>query len=169
VEGTDKSITFTSLVKKYRVDQNRDGKTYPKKYFTGLDKETAKEREAELDKRREGGGKEIYEPLAGDDKPTKPSKYSKTKVAEKIREEQEGSSKKDFLRAARKVSGVSLSILEEVYDRGLKAWATGGHRPGANAQQWAVARVYSFLSGGTTRRTADKDLWDRHLENKRGE
>lgn len=36
-------------------------------------------------------------------------------------------------------------ILDEVYNKGLKAWKTGGSRVGANPQQWATARVYKFL------------------------
>jgi hypothetical protein len=37
---------------------------------------------------------------------------------------------------------ISKKVLNTVYDRGLKAWKTGGSRPGATAQQWAIARVY---------------------------
>jgi hypothetical protein len=55
-------------------------------------------------------------------------------------------------------SGVSYSILKKVYDRGIAAWRTG-HRPGTTPQQWALARVNSFLTGGTTQKTTDKDLW----------
>jgi hypothetical protein len=55
-------------------------------------------------------------------------------------------------------SGISYAILKKVYDRGMAAWK-GGHRPGATPQQWALARVNSFLTGGKTRRTADADLW----------
>jgi hypothetical protein len=40
----------------------------------------------------------------------------------------------------------------------MAAWK-GGHRPGATPQQWALARVNSFLTGGKTRTTADADLW----------
>jgi hypothetical protein len=40
---------------------------------------------------------------------------------------------------------ISKKVLDTVYDRGLKAWKTGGSRPGATAQQWAVARVYKFI------------------------
>jgi hypothetical protein len=29
-------------------------------------------------------------------------------------------------------------------------------------EQWGVARVYSFVMGGKTRSTADKDLWEKH-------
>ena len=55
-------------------------------------------------------------------------------------------------------SGISYSILKKVYDRGVAAWRTG-HRPGTTPQQWGYARVNSFLTGGKTRTTADKDLW----------
>lgn len=57
-----------------------------------------------------------------------------------------------------KQSGISYGILKQVYDRGMAAWK-GGHRPGATSHQWAFARVNSFIVGGKTRRTADKDLW----------
>ena len=40
----------------------------------------------------------------------------------------------------------------------MAAWRTG-HRPGTTPQQWAFARVNSFLTGGKTRTTADADLW----------
>jgi len=55
-------------------------------------------------------------------------------------------------------SGISLSILKQVYNRGMAAWRTG-HRPGTTPQQWGMARVNSFITGGKTRRTADADLW----------
>jgi hypothetical protein len=34
-------------------------------------------------------------------------------------------------------------------------------------QQWAVARIYSFVMGGKTRSTADADLWKKHLNSKK--
>lgn len=61
-------------------------------------------------------------------------------------------------------SGISVSILRQVYKRGVAAWRTG-HRPGTTPQQWGMARVNSFITGGKTRRTADKDLWARHKGN----
>jgi len=42
-------------------------------------------------------------------------------------------------------TGISRSTLNTVYNRGLKAWKTGGSRPGATAPQWAVARVYRYI------------------------
>ena len=59
-----------------------------------------------------------------------------------------------------KATGVPLSIIREVYNKGLAAWRTG-HRPGATAQQWGYARVHSFLLCGKTARTAYKYLADR--------
>jgi len=58
-------------------------------------------------------------------------------------------------------SGISLSILKKVYDRGMGAWQTS-HRPGTTPQQWAFARVNSFITGGKTRTTGDADLWAKH-------
>ncbi len=129
----------------------------PEKYLEGLTGEERAKRKKEIIARLKG--KQSYKPMTGDDRKTKPSKYSKTKVASQIREEIQGKGKSEFLRASAKVSGVSKRILEKVYDRGLKAWATSGHRVGASAQAWAKARVYSFLSGGKTTKTADKDLF----------
>ena len=58
-------------------------------------------------------------------------------------------------------SGISYGILKQVYNRGMAAWKTG-HRPGTTPQQWAFARVNSFITGGKTRTTADADLWSKH-------
>ena len=60
-----------------------------------------------------------------------------------------------------KKSGMPYGILKKVYDRGMAAYKTG-HRPGTTAQQWAFARVNSFVtkSSGTWGK-ADKDLADK--------
>jgi hypothetical protein len=55
-------------------------------------------------------------------------------------------------------TGMPYSILKKVYDRGMAAWR-GGHRPGASQQQWAFARVNSFVTKSSgTWGGADKDL-----------
>ena len=55
-------------------------------------------------------------------------------------------------------SGISYGILKKVYDRGMAAWQ-GGHRPGTTPQQWAFARVNSFITKGKgTWGGADRDL-----------
>ena len=151
----DEEDNGDSLDKKKR-DEKRTKLTQKEKEA----REKEKERRRKLDK-------PVYKPLPGDENvETKPSKYTRTKLAEKVREEMKKPGKDEFIRAASKVSGVSKKIIEQVYDRGLAAWA-GSHRPGATAPQWAKARVYSFLTGGKTRQTADKDLWEKHKENKK--
>ena len=57
-----------------------------------------------------------------------------------------------------KKSGMPYSILKQVYNRGMAA-LKGGHRPGTTPQQWAFARVNSFItkSSGTWGK-ADSDL-----------
>lgn len=85
----------------------------------------------------------------------------------------EGHSKSDIS----KKTGIPMSILDDVYDRGVGARksnpesvrsVTTGKKVGGkslrgkmSAQQWAMARVYSFVMKGTTWRTADKDLADK--------
>ena len=55
-------------------------------------------------------------------------------------------------------SGMPYGILKKVYDRGMAAWR-GGHQPGTTQQQWAFARVNSFITKSSgTWGGADKDL-----------
>ena len=57
-----------------------------------------------------------------------------------------------------KKTGMPYGILKKVYDRGMAAYKTG-HRPGTSPQQWAMARVNSFITKGKgTWGGADKDL-----------
>ena len=64
----------------------------------------------------------------------------------------------DPLKLKAEQTGVPFKILEKVYKRGLSSWKIG-HRAGTTAEQYAEARVNSFLTGGKTRLTADDDLW----------
>lgn len=65
-----------------------------------------------------------------------------------------------------KASRIPLGILRTVYKKGMAAWKTG-HRPGATQQQWAMARVNSFIMGGKTTKKADLALWKKAKENKK--
>ena len=87
--------------------------------------------------------KESFEPI-GEELEEDTNKY----ITEKIK----------GLENKAKKTGMPYSILKKVYDRGMAAWK-GGHRPGATQQQWAFARVNSFVtkSSGTWGK-ADKDL-----------
>ena len=57
-----------------------------------------------------------------------------------------------------KKTGMPLSVLKKVNNRGMAASKTG-HRPGTTPQQWAMARVNSFTTKSSgTWGGADKDL-----------
>ena len=75
----------------------------------------------------------------------------------------EPNSKKDISR----LSGVSMSILDDVYYRGLGAFKSNPGRRAISGPQWAMARIYSFVVGGKTQKTADADLWKKHLKAKK--
>jgi hypothetical protein len=81
-----------------------------------------------------------------------------------------------------KLTGVSMRILDEVYDRGLGARKSNpqsvrslsGKKIGGTSlkgkmsgPQWSMSRIYSFVMGGKTQKTADKDLWEKHLKSKK--
>lgn len=156
--------------KKDKVDFDGDGKEHPAQYFEGLDPATARAREKEMERRQrifEETGEMVYGPYPGDEVIDKgpQNKGTKSKKADEVREEIKKPGKKEFIRAASKVSGVSKKIIEEVYDKGLAAAASSGHRPGQNPQSWARARVYAFLFDSKSgARKADKHLWEKHLE-----
>ena len=86
------------------------------------------------------------------------------KAKEKFKEDNINEDKRVYvesmagLRKKADKSGMSYSILKKVFDRGMAAWKTG-HRPGASQQQWAYARVNSFITKSSgTWGGADKDL-----------
>lgn len=69
-----------------------------------------------------------------------------------------------------RLSGIPMSTLNKVYDRGLGAkknnpgsvrnlkGVKGGGGPKMSGPQWAMARIYSYVMKGKTYYTADKDL-----------
>jgi len=58
-------------------------------------------------------------------------------------------------------SGISFTILKQVYKRGMAAW-NSSHYPGTPQQAWAKGRVNSFITGVGGARKADDDLWKKH-------
>ena len=78
----------------------------------------------------------------------------------KINEDFELNEKIEGLVKKSEKSGIAYGILKKVYSRGMAAWRTG-HRPGTTPQQWAFARVNSFITGGGARKS-DADLWRQH-------
>ena len=125
--------------------KDKDG-TQPAKYYSGLSKSTKDKRDAHFKKKSSS-------PAPGDaDAETKPSVHTK-----KFKQ-MYGESKDSGLAAKAKKSGMPVSVLRQVYNRGMAAWKTG-HRPGTTPQQWAMARVNSFTTKSSgTWGGADKDL-----------
>ena len=61
-----------------------------------------------------------------------------------------------------RLTGVPVSILDQVYYRGIGAFKTNraSVRPTIKSPEaWGMARVYSFVGGGKTQKTTDADLW----------
>ena len=162
--------------------------TQPKKYYKTLSKSEKEKRAKHFAKQdyKKSDDDDDYKPAPGDKgAKTKLSKHTK-KFRQMYGETEEGFASDAQRRAAfaqgykakgkkkkeevelqemikglqnkAKKSGMPYSILKKVYDRGMAAWK-GGHRPGATQQQWAFARVNSFITKGSgTWGKADSDL-----------
>lgn len=63
-------------------------------------------------------------------------------------------------------TGFPQGILTQVWKRGYAAWKTG-HVPGTTPQQWAMARVNSFVTGGKTTKMHDKKLYQQAKANRK--
>ena len=63
-------------------------------------------------------------------------------------------------------TGFPQGILTQVWKRGYAAWKTG-HIPGTTPQQWAMARVNSFVTGGKTTKMHDKKLYQQAKKNRK--
>ena len=162
-EVDDHSYGYEEVQEK-RVAQDKDVKskpgTQPKKYYKTLSKSEKEKRAAHFAKQkyRKSDDDDDYKPAPGDKgAKTKPSKFTK-KFKQMYGEVNQIDEKIKGLENKAKKSGMPYGILKKVYDRGMAAWK-GGHRPGTTQQQWAFARVNSFVtkSPGTWGK-ADKDL-----------
>jgi hypothetical protein len=137
---------------------------WPERYFSGLSRKMKIRREMELLRRRITP----YSKL-GLSKSNKFATRRKSKWTQQFHKVYPGL--KFNKEAISRRTGISRSTLNTVYNRGLKAWKTGGSRPGATAPQWAVARVYKYVlvtkrkapvAWYATRADPDADLRHRH-------
>jgi len=143
--------------KKLAYDKDTD---QPKKYVAGLSDKEKKSHDRHLEKqsKKSDSDKSAYKQSPADKvAKTKTSKFTK-KYKQMYGEDMSIEEAIKGLENKSKKSGMSYSILKKVYDRGMAAWK-GGHRPGTTPQQWAFARVNSFItkSPGTWGK-ADSDL-----------
>ena len=144
--------------KKLPYDKDTDR---PKKYVAGLSDKEKKSHDRHLAKqgKKSDGDKSAYKQSPAD-------KVAKTKPSVHTKKYKQMFGEGDLsldeaikgLQKKAKKSGMPYSILKQVYNRGMAAWK-GGHRPGTTPQQWAFARVNSFItkSSGTWGK-ADSDL-----------
>jgi hypothetical protein len=151
-------------------------KSLPREYKKGLTKEeqeiAKRETKETMAKAKKPGSsaKEVYEDWESDKKyKSRQKKQGKDMPKSKVTEAYErmygkdsedmaeGGSEKSLKEKAKK-SGIPYGILKQVFERGMAAWRTG-HRPGVSPQQWAHARVSSFITGSGGARKADADLW----------
>jgi hypothetical protein len=133
----------------------------PLKYFLGLNEKEIKQRLKEIEKGRKSDYKspKSYKPFSTDiGKPTKKSRY--TAAFEKLYPNAHSLEEKS------RITGIPLSILQQVYNKGLAAWRTG-HRPGATQGAWGTARVNSFIMHGKTVCKTDKSLLEEALKNRK--
>ncbi len=130
----------------------KKAKLWPPKYYKGLTKRKAAQRQKEIAKfgAMPTDSAKAYVGFQTDKGvKTKPSSYTRTwnQMFPEAKSLEERS----------KVTGVPVGLLRESFNRGMAAWRTG-HRPGATQQQWGYARVSSLLLCGKTAKTTDADL-----------
>jgi len=125
---------------------------WPEKYYRGLTRKQNLQRKRSATRRTKMSWKDpkAYVPFKSD----KGVKTRKSSYTERFHKKYPGVKS---LSEISKATGVPVKTLQTVYDRGMAAWRTG-HRPGASAQAWGMARVHSFVLHGKTWRTADADL-----------
>ena len=133
----------------------------PKKYVAGLSDKDKKAHDRHLEKgsKKSDSDKSAYKQSPADKKAkTKPSVHTKKYKQMFGESDVELNEVIKGLKKKAEKSGMPYSILKQVYNRGMAAWK-GGHRPGTTPQQWAFARLNSFItkSSGTWGK-ADKDL-----------
>ena len=162
--ANDKSNIQANPVEDKKLAQDPDVKskdgTQPKKYYKTLSKTDKDKRASHFAKQdyKKSDGEKDYKPAPGDKgAKTKTSKFTK-KFKQMYGEDMTLDEAIKGLQNKAKKTGMPYSILKKVYDRGMAAWK-GGHRPGTTQQQWAFARVNSFVtkSPGTWGK-ADSDL-----------
>jgi hypothetical protein len=147
---------FTDRAEAKEFANDIEGNVYkipaiPVRYLAGLEGEEFEQRVKEILKERKS---QTYKPLPSDNG----VKTERSKWSEKF--ESVFGRKPRNVADVSKLTGFPARILQQVYDKGLAAWSTGGHRRGASQHAWAMARVQSFVLGGPTAQGPDKSLYD---------
>lgn len=155
------------------IVRDSKGRKIPQKYLAGYKGKRLEERKKEIEQRR-NEYQDALETYGDEDnfpKQTLQKLYRPFKTDQGVKDKRssytveakrrgfKGSISEKASQASEYYGGkIPIQVLKEVNARGMAAWASGGHRPGQTSHSWGVARVNSFLVGGKTFFTADKDL-----------
>lgn len=165
IKGSTNQIEMGNVVYYYMYDRDEGdsaedtynyissgGMYWPEKYYRGLTRKQNLQRKRSATRRTKMSftDPKAYVPFKSD----KGVKTRRSSYTERFHKKYPGV--KSIPEIA-KATGISKSILQEVYNRGMAAWRTG-HRPGASQAAWSYARLHSFILKGKTYRTADADL-----------
>ena len=110
---------------------------WPTRYFAGLSPAMKRQREKELLKRKKTG---LFKLGPSNKAAGWPRRSRWTGLFHKVYPGLKFN--KNLISKKTKIPKKNLNT---VYDRGRRAWQTGGSRPGVTANQWAIPRVYKFI------------------------
>ena len=119
--------------------------TIPKQYSSGLSKKDKKKQLRSLKKSRKSykKGKYVSRPKL---KSFKEKKSSWTQKFHKLHPNAK------TLKQISDVTGIPKPALSAVKRKGMGAYYSSGSRPNQTAESWGLARMYSYILGGPTRK-----------------
>ena len=127
--------------------------TIPKQYSSGLSRKDKKKQLKSLKKSQKSYKKGKYVPRPKL-KSFKSKKSSWTQKFHKLHPEAK------TLKQISDVTGIPKPALSAVKKKGMGAYYSSGSRPNQTAESWGLARMYSYILGGPTRRV------DHHITKK---
>ena len=127
--------------------------TIPKQYSSGLSRKDKKKQLRSLKKSQKSYKKGKYVPRPKL-KSFKSKKSSWTQKFHKLHPEAK------TLKQISDVTGIPKPALSAVKRKGMGAYYSSGSRPNQTAESWGLARMYSYILGGPTRKV------DHHITEK---
>ena len=128
--------------------------TLPKHYYSNLSRKDKKKQLRSLKKSKKSykKGKYISRPKL---KSFKEKKSSWTQKFHKLHPEAK------TLKQISDATGIPKPALSAVKKKGMGAYYSSGSRPNQTAESWGLARMYSYILGGPTRRV-DKHITEKY-------
>ena len=156
--------------------EDSQGRKIPARYLKGFKGKKRKHRIKEIEGRRDEYDEMYEDGVATQDEldrvfrpfetdkgvKKKPSSYTveakRRGFTGSIREKAKAALKYYDVLASKKNVDTVTKGLKKVNSKGIAAWASGGHRPGASKWNWGTARVNSVLVGGKAFFTSDNKV-----------